>query len=48
MFKNILVPIDLNPKAYKASMYALDIAHMYDSKLFLLMAIQLVGGKYGQ
>jgi len=36
MFKNILVPIDLNPKAYKASMYALDIAHMYDSKLFLL------------
>ena len=36
MFNNILVPTDLNSKAYKASMYALSIAHRYDSKLFLL------------
>jgi len=36
MFENILVPIDLNPKAYAASMYALNIAHKYNAKLFLL------------
>ena len=42
MFNNILVPTDLNSKAYKASMYALSIAHRYDSKLFLLNVIKSI------
>ena len=41
LFKNILVPFDLSNKSFHAFKIALDIAKKYDSKITILICIQV-------